>query len=93
MTLRLVKPEEERMANSLALEDGEYMEAVNHLYDWQHRGCDHFFCRLYELIMKGDESQRLRIALAYPFHSIAFERWKTAKTDRQFFRQNGFLID
>jgi len=92
MTLRLAKAGEERVAEPLALEDREWLEAINHLYDWQHRGATHFFCRVFELLLYADETQMLRVALAYPFHALAFERWKAAKTDRSFFEAHGFLI-
>lgn len=92
MVLRLTRPGEERVSEALALEDKEWVSAINHLYDWQHRDATHFFCRLYDLLVHADEVQRVRIALAYPFHALAFERWKAARTDRSFFEEHGFLM-
>lgn len=92
MTLRLARPGEDRVAQPLSLEDREWIAAINHLYDWQHREGTHFFCRLYELLLYADDSQKLRIALAYPFHALAYERWKAARTDRSFFQEHGFFM-
>lgn len=92
MTLKLVKPGDRVGAVKITTEEGTLRDAVVHLYDWQHRGGTHFFCSLFELMQKADDENLLRLALAFPYHAIAFDQWRDSLTDREFFESHGFLI-
>jgi hypothetical protein len=92
MILRLAKPGEKSFAPALNLDDGSMRDAVVDLYDWQHRGATHFACRVYELMQYADEMNLVRLSLAFPFHALAFEQWRHARTEREFFEENGFLL-
>ena len=92
MTLRLTKPGETWIASALSYDDGDLKTAVGHLLDWQHKELTHFYCQLFELLMRADEVNLVRLALAFPYHALAFEQWRYARTDREFFRQHGVFI-
>lgn len=83
---------ERRIAEALSFEDATYRQAVLHLYDWQFGDRAHFYTALFELLTKADEVNVTRLALAFPNHALAFERWRQAATDREFFEAAGFLF-
>jgi hypothetical protein len=90
--LRIVKPGEERIADPICFEVGTLRDAVVDLYDWQHRSSTGFFSQLYNLMQRADDQNLTRLALAFPYHAIAFDQWRSSSTDREFFESHGFLI-
>lgn len=91
--LRIVRPGERPMLpEPITTEDGTLRDAVVHLFDWQHRGAKTFYSQLFELMQRADDSNLTRLALAFPFHAIAFDQWRDSTTDREFFESHGFLI-
>lgn len=92
MALRERRRVERRISDALGVEDVPYQQAVLHLFDWQFGERKNFYTALYELLTKADEVNLTRLALAFPNHQLAFERWQRAETDREFFRANGFLL-
>jgi hypothetical protein len=92
MGLRDRRRLEKRIVEASSGESVPYQRAVLHLYDWQHRGARHFFTDLFELMTRADEENMLRLAIAFPQHSLALQSWKMARTDREFFEAAGFLM-
>jgi len=92
MTLKLVKPGDRVGAVKITTEEGTLRDAVVHLYDWQHRSSAGFFSQLYNLMQSADDQNLTRLALAFPYHAIAFDQWRSSSTDREFFESHGFLI-
>lgn len=91
MTLRNRRRGEKRTAEALKFDDVKYQTAVRHVFDWQHNGVRHFYTELLNLMCRADEQNMLRLALAFPQHALAFHQWRTARTEREFFEQAGFL--
>jgi hypothetical protein len=92
MSIRRRRLGEVRKADALELEDATYQTAVLHVYDWQHRGVRHFYTELFELMSRADDGNMLRLALAFPYHALAYQGWRTARTEREFFEAAGYLV-
>ena len=92
MILRLARPGEERRSPALELDEGDYQSAVADLYHWQFRRGSYFTSHLFALMQKADDTNLTRLALSFPFHALAFERWRASPTEREFFEAAGFYI-
>lgn len=92
MALRERRKVERRVSDALSVEDVPYQQAVLHLFYWQFGERKNFYTALFELLTKADDVNVTRLALAFPNHALAFERWRRAETDREFFRASGFLF-
>jgi len=66
---------------------------IEHLYHWQYSRSDSFSAHLFQLIMKADSNNRLRLLDAFPNHFTAWQMWWNAPDDRAFFRQRGIPVD
>lgn len=57
--------------------DGEYLEAVNYLWNWQHDG-DSFSSLFFNLLGKADAGNRVRLRVAFPAWVEVYDDWKSA---------------
>ena len=91
MILRNRRRGEKRPADALRLVDPKYQTAVLHVYDWQYKKLKHFYTDLFELMSRADDENMLRLALAFPQHALAYQQWRTARTEQEFFEAAGYL--
>lgn len=91
MTLRLTR-RGERPKPVLTEDDRTYREAVVDLFYWQHRSGKCFYSELFDLMTKADDANLVKLALAFPFHALAYERWKYSTSERGFFEEHGIML-
>lgn len=68
-------------------------EAAEALYRWQHCRSDCFTDKLFDLLMKSDLNNRIRLQMGFPMEATALHEWQRAATPEEFYREYGIRDD
>jgi len=67
-------------------------QAIKELWAWQYSYTDCFHNRLYDLFMKADAENTLRLAKGFPEEFGAITAWKNSPNPEEFFKKEGFPV-
>ena len=65
-------------------------EAITSLYDWQIQGGDSFTCKLFELMMKADINNKIKLAGAFPAEAKVLNDWYSSPNPDEYFISKGY---
>lgn len=66
--------------------------AVKELYHWQKNGSTDFSAKLFELMMKADPGNMMKLTSAFPMYARALEMWQEAAHNGDaLFREYGLM--
>lgn len=67
-------------------------QAVERLHYWQYGGGTSFTCYLFRLFQKADQDNVRRMAACWPAEHAAWELWRTASNEDEFFIEWGLPL-
>ena len=66
----------------------EIRDGVKNLWYWISNG-DSFHCRLFTLIAKADQANKVRLAMGFPVHVEVYRMWNETEDQNEFFESYG----
>lgn len=68
----------------------EHVLAVNRLHFWQYGNhATNFTSQLFDLMMKADGHNQIRLAIAFPLEFTVWREWYTSENPDDFFKKYG----
>lgn len=71
------------------MDNERYLQAVERLHQWQYAGLDSFTACLFNLFMKADPMNRLKLGVGFPEEFLAFREWNDSSDQEAFFKKYG----